>query len=92
MEQTMSDVPATRQPVPRPRWNDYQVFQRAAVSHASSILQKKKTHDITVPDGRPVTQADRQTDGRRAGSHQLGWHLRQLAKMEGAQKTELNPN
>lgn len=54
--------------------------------------KKKKTHGITVPDGRPVTQADRQTDGWRARSHQLGWHLRQLAKMEGAQKTELNPN
>lgn len=67
MEQTMSDVPATRQPVPRPRWNDYQVFQRAAVSHASSILHKKKNKKTTISQCQTAVQSLRQTDRQTDG-------------------------
>lgn len=67
----MSDVPMTRQPVPRPRWNDYQVVRRAAMNHPSSLLQKKM-HRHSAADIQPASQSIcqliSQSGGQRGGS------------------------
>lgn len=57
----MSDVPVTRQPVPRPRWNDYQVVRRAAMNHPSSILQNAPSLSQTARQS--VNQSGRQKGG-----------------------------
>lgn len=77
-EPTMSDVPMTRQPVPRPRWNDYQVVQRATMNHPSSILQNAPSLSQRVSQS--VSQAGR----KEADSHRFGQHLLQTAGENGS--------
>lgn len=81
-EQTMSDVPMTRQPVPRPRWNDYQVVQRATMNHPSSILQNAPSLSQTVSQS--VSQSVSQAGRKKADSHGLGQHSLQTAGKNGS--------
>ncbi len=81
-EQTMSDVPVTRQPVPRPRWNDYQVVRRAAMNHASSILQNAPSLSQTAsqPVNQLANQSVRQAERKPIPTNLDCARPRQLAK------------
>lgn len=61
--------------------------------HSAKKINKRK-RGITAADGRPASQSvsqpvsptDRKAGRQEVGPHQLGWHLRQLANVDGAQK------
>lgn len=93
-EQTMSDVPVTRQPVPRPRWNDYQVVRRAAMNHASSILQNAPSLSQTAsqPVNQLANQSVRQAGRKEADSHRLGQHSLQTAGENGRRSKHKAPS
>lgn len=85
-EQTMSDVPTTRQPVPRPGWNDYQVAQRATMNHPSSILQNAPSLSQTA--SQPASQSIR----KEADSHRLGQRSLQTAGKNGSYSKHKAPS
>lgn len=93
-EVRMSDVPTTREPVPCPRWNDYQVVQRAAMNHSYSILQNAPSLSQTA--GRSVNrlanQSVRRAERRLIPSDLDTPRYRKLAKVKATQITKLYLN
>lgn len=89
-DQMMSDAPVTRQPVPRPRWNDYQAVQRATMNHSSSILQNAPS--VSQTGSRPANQSVKRAGRSPSPSDSDSTCYTQLTKTEATQNTKLDPN